>query len=107
MPDLHLYWEDRLLGTLTLTATDMFWHDGTFDPTSAFEEVRPLFDRERELLEADRMEEWQVAWGKVAALGLRLVPTKGRSEITEFLLHVDGTRAWWRIRGDQLDHWQR
>jgi hypothetical protein len=102
---LELYRGDQLLGTLTHTTSDMFWHDGTFDATAAFEQVRPMFDRERELLEADRMDEWEGAWREIAALGLRLVTVAGRPEITEFLLHVDGSQARWRIRGDQFDRW--
>jgi hypothetical protein len=54
-----------------------------------------MFDRERELLDADRMDEWQKAYDKLAA-GLRLEPADGREPITEFLLHIEGRQAWWR-----------
>jgi len=93
---LRLYRGGRLLGELTHTHDDMPWHHGTFAPTPAFEEVRPLFDRDLELLNADRMDEWEAAWEAVAALGLRLEPVAAGADIDEFLLHVEGTQAWWR-----------
>jgi hypothetical protein len=54
-----------------------------------------MFDHERELLDADRMDEWQEAYDELAE-GLRLEPLDGREPITEFLLHIDGQQAWWR-----------
>ncbi len=70
---------------------------GTFEPASGFEAVRPLFDRERELLKADWIDEWGTA-GDELAMGLRLEPLDGRAPITEFLLHIeeDGRSASWR-----------
>jgi len=75
----------------------MPWWEGTFDPAPGFEAVRPLLDRERELLAADRIEEWCVAWDELAE-ELRLEPLDGREPITEFLLHIDedGRGATWR-----------
>lgn len=95
MPDYRIYRGDVLLGTLTRTGSDMPWWLGTFDPEPAFERVRPLFDRERELLEADRVDEWGTTWDELAE-GLRLEPLDGRAPITEFLLHIesDGTASW-------------
>ena len=96
MSGYRLYRGDVLLGTLTHTGDDFPWHDGTFDPAPVFEEVRPLFDRELALLNADRMDEWETAWGAIAALGLRLEPMAAGSDVNEFLLHIEGQRAWWR-----------
>jgi hypothetical protein len=96
VPDYRLYRSDVLIGTLTGTDDDFPWHYGTCDPAPAFELVRPLFDRELELLNADRMDEWEVAWEAVAALGLRLEPVAAGADIEEFLLHIEGSRAWWR-----------
>jgi putative SOS response-associated peptidase YedK len=94
--DYRLYRGDRLLGTLNRTGADMPWHLGTFEPTPAFEEVRPLFERELALLNADRMDEWMTAWGEVTALGLRLEPVPASTPIEEFVLHIEGPSAWWR-----------
>jgi hypothetical protein len=96
MPDFRLYRGSELIGTLTRTDDDMPWHNGTFKPAAGFRVVRPFFDRERELLDADRMDEWQTAWDEIEALGLRLEPVAGGADITEFVLHIDGSKAWWR-----------
>lgn len=40
--------EDALTGTLTLEGVDMFWVDCRFEPASAWEAVRPLFDVSRD-----------------------------------------------------------
>lgn len=82
MPDYNLFHGERLLGTLTRTDGDMPWELGTFEPVPAFEEFRPLFDRELTLLNADRMDEWETAWGEIAALGLRLEPRSRSSFYT-------------------------
>lgn len=86
-----------LLGTLTRTGSDMPWWEGTFDAAPGFAVVRPLFDRERELLDADRMDDWETVWDELAE-GLRLEPLDDREPITEFLLHIesDGRQASWR-----------
>jgi hypothetical protein len=83
LPDYHLYRGEQLLGTLTRTDGDMPWELGTFEPALAFEELRPLFDRELALLNADRMDEWEAAWGEIAALGLRLEPVAAGAAIDE------------------------
>ncbi len=96
MPDYRVHRGNVLLGTLTRTGSDWPWWHGTFEPADGFEVVRSLFNRERELLDADR-DEWGVVWDELAQ-GLRLEPLDGREPITEFLLHIetDGRRATWR-----------
>src|SRR5688500_13083229 len=87
-----------MLGTLTRTGSDMPWWQGEFDPAPGFESIRPMFDRERELLEADEdMDAWGLAWDELA-VGMVLEPLDGRATITEFLLHIeaDGRQASWR-----------
>jgi hypothetical protein len=85
-----------LLGTLTRTGSDMPWWEGEFGPAPGFESIRPLFDRERELLEADEdMDAWGRAYEELA-VGLFLEPLDGREPITEFLLHIDRRQASWR-----------
>jgi hypothetical protein len=96
VPDYRVYRGKVFLGSLTRTATDMPWYEGTFDATRAFEAIRPLFDREHELLYADRMDEWSEAWMKLAK-GLRLEPADGSPAITAFLLHIVGRQAHWRF----------
>lgn len=97
MADYRVIRGEEVLGTLTRTGGEMFWEEGLFEPTPAFEAVRPLFDRENALLEADRIDEWCVVWDELAE-GLRLEPLDGRGPIVEFLLHIedDGRLARWR-----------
>jgi hypothetical protein len=94
-PDYRVYRGKTFLGTVTQTGTDMPFFEGTFEPAPGFRSVRRMFDRERQLLDADRMDEWQEAYDKLA-VGLRMEPTNGREPITELLLHIDGRLAWWR-----------
>lgn len=96
MPVCRLYHGEEIVGELTHTHDDWPWHFATFAPEPAFEGVRSLFDRELELLNADRMDEWELAWDAIAALGLRLVPGSAGGAIDDFILHVEGTQAWWR-----------
>ena len=97
MPDYYVYRGDVLLGILTRTGSDMPWWEGAFDAAPGFEVVRPLFNRERELWDVDRIEEWGAAWDELVA-GVRLEPLVGRDSIAEFLLHIDadGRCASWR-----------
>jgi hypothetical protein len=96
MPDYRVIRNGVLLGTLTRIGSDMPWWEGDFDPTPGFESVRPLFERERELLDADEdIDAWGRAWEELS-VGLVLEPLDGRKPITEFLLHIDGRQATWR-----------
>lgn len=98
MPDYRVVRNGVLIGTLTRTGSDTPWWQGEFDPALGFESIRPLFDRERELLEADEdMDAWGLAWDELA-VGMVLEPLDGRATITEFLLHIeaDGRQASWR-----------
>lgn len=98
MPDYRVVRNGVLLGTLTRTGSDPPWWEGDFEPAPGFELIRPLFDRERELLDADdNMDAWGLAYDELAN-GLVLEPLDGRDPITEFLLHIeaDGRRASWR-----------
>lgn len=98
MPDYRVVRDGVLLGTLTRTDSDPPWWEGAFEPAPDFESIRPLFDCERELLDADDdMDAWSFAYDELAN-GLVLEPLDGRDPITEFLLHIeaDGRRASWR-----------
>jgi hypothetical protein len=96
MGDYELRRGSQRLATLTSTGLDMPWHQGSYDLAPAFEEVRPLFEREVSLLEADKIEEWQATWEEIANLGLVLRPLDGREDMTEFLIHFYEDEARWR-----------
>jgi hypothetical protein len=58
--------------------------------------VRPLFEEELQLLNADRMTEWDTAYKRVLNTGLRVESRDGSQRLYEFILHIDGELAWMR-----------
>ena len=94
--ELHLKRRDELLGVLRSLDTDFPWVNCIFEPTTSFDEVRPLFDEELKLLDADQMEEWETAYERINALKLQLIATKDDKDVGEFLLHIRGKEAWFR-----------
>ncbi len=82
-----------LLGTLYPRDAEMFWSVYEFEATPAFEEVRPLFEAELGVVEAEGefgVGAWEEIWERILDLGVRLVPPDGGDEISEFALHVYG-----------------
>ena len=94
--ELHLKRGEELLGVLHRYDSDMPWFKCRFEGAAAFSEVKQFFDEELELLDADEMDLWQIAYERINALSLRLIDIQTNEEITEFLLHVRGTEAWVR-----------
>ncbi len=88
--------DGTLLGRLTQDGLDPPWVLCRFEPTEHFAPVAHLFAEEIGLLEEDEMDNWAAVEEDVAALGLELRPSGGGTPIREFLLHVDGSRAWFR-----------
>jgi hypothetical protein len=89
------------LGTLVVDDMDMPWFYCDFVPEAAFEAVRPLFEREIAIIEAETgdvevdQDPWILAWQDIEALGLSLIRDKGEP-IDRLLLHINGNRAWFR-----------
>jgi hypothetical protein len=67
-----------------------------FEPMPQFESVRHLFRNELELLNADRMDEWQVAYDRIWSQGLKLHAVESGQTVDEVLLHIEGRTAWFR-----------
>lgn len=86
---------DILLGTLTVTDLDQPWFLCHFAPEAAFEAVKPLFDAELAVLEAEDVDAWESAYLDIEALRLCLVPDVGEA-IDHFLLHINDVEAWFR-----------
>ena len=84
-----------VFGRLTLhdEGADMFWQDGTFAPSPAFDAIAPLFLETRRLLDRDEMDAFELAYERIVALGLELRPVGGGAPLREFLLHIDGEEA--------------
>ena len=84
------------LADLVVTDHDFPWLRARVESTGGFDRVRDLFEDEIRLLNA-QPEDWD-AWGRAEAAirgAVRLVDPQGTS-VPEFLLHIEGTDAWWR-----------
>jgi len=94
--ELHLKRGEELLGVLNCYDLDMPWFKGRFEAAAGFSEVKKLFEDELKFLDADQMDDWQIAYERINALGLKLIDVQTNEEIIEFVLHVRGTEAWLR-----------
>ena len=94
--ELELKYGERLLGTLRAHGQDFPWTNCEFEPKELFQSVRILFAEELKLLNADDMEAWESAYGRIAAIGLGLVDVQCGDEISQFILHIEGNEAWFR-----------
>ena len=88
---------EELIGVLTSSDTDFPWVNCVFEPAAAFADLQSSFEEELRLLDADKMEEWQGAYDRILALGLKLIDTKDHKDVGEFLLHIRGNEAWFRF----------
>jgi len=91
--ELHLKRGEELLGVLHRYDSDSPWFKCKFECAPGFSQVKQLFEEELELLQADKMDQWQVAYERINALGLKLIDIRTHEEIGEFLLHIEGTEA--------------
>jgi len=94
----RLWRGDILLGTLHPERTNQPFFYFSFVPTPAFESVRPLFDDELRLAEADDADGdlVEAAYDRIRNLGLHLESIGRGSTIHEFLLHIRDDEAWFR-----------
>jgi hypothetical protein len=91
-----LYRQEELIAELVVTGSDFPWLEARVEPRRGLEALRPLFAEELALVESDRLddERWEAVHRRLRRR-LRLVDPDG-GEPAEFLLHVDGDKAWWR-----------
>lgn len=98
--ELYLKQGEILLGILTFDYVAQPWFMCKFVPTEAFATVKPLFDEELALLNAEKLDEYEKVWEQIDALidalKLRLVLANTGDVIEEFLLHIQGNKAWFR-----------
>ncbi|MFE9975718.1 hypothetical protein ACFYRD_34630 [Streptomyces hirsutus] len=87
---------DALIGTLTREGVDMFWTDCHFEPASAWETVRPLFEASRDSWRRDDEEAALAADQAIYEAELVLVPDDGGAPITEFLPRISEQTARFR-----------
>lgn len=88
---------DVLLGTLHEYSLDFPYVLCTFEPTPAFAELEPLFAEEMALLKAEKWEESQTVYNEIERR-VKLIDPDDPSMIESFVLHIDGTEAWFRYR---------
>ncbi|MFI5753808.1 hypothetical protein [Streptomyces sp. NPDC051569] len=83
------------VGDIVIEEADAPWHRGRFIPGPGFASVKPLFERELTLLGRidEEPEAWEAAYDQVARAVSLVAP---RGPVADFLLHIDGDRAWFR-----------
>ncbi len=90
----RLYKGDVLLGEITIDDMDWPWLHGRFISTDAFTTVKPWFDETLRLLEAESFgEAFDAAYTPIEE---QLTLESPAGPVDQFLLHVQGDRAWLR-----------
>ncbi|MGV9455252.1 hypothetical protein [Streptomyces sp. NPDC003635] len=86
---------DGPVGEIRIDEADFPWLSGRFTPGPGYASVRELFARELALLDRldEHVEEWEAVHAEIARR-VRLASPDG--PVAEFLLHIDGDRAWFR-----------
>ncbi|MFD8431745.1 MULTISPECIES: hypothetical protein [Streptomyces] len=84
------------IGEILIEGADFPWLSGRFRAGPAYGAVRDLFARELALAERDdagHWAEWETVYAEIERR-VRLVSPDG--PVAEFLLHIEGDRAWFR-----------
>lgn len=100
----RLHHGGRVVASLHVTEADFPWLRAHVEPLDGFEALAPLLAEEARLAadaEEQATPQWVVARDRLRA-ATRLTRPDGR-EVTDYLLHVDGTEAWWRS-GEEPPH---
>lgn len=87
---------DEPVGDILIDEADFPWLSGRFVAGPGFAGVRELFARELALVEADEEEkrqQWEEAYDEIRRRVSLIAP---RGPVPEFLLHIEGDRAWFR-----------
>lgn len=94
--EFQLRQKDILLGTLRSYDFDFPWINCKFEPTEAFQAVKPLFDEEVRLINDEDMENWETVYLRIDELNLKLINVENDNVIDDFLLHIENDEAWFR-----------
>ncbi|MCX5329335.1 hypothetical protein [Streptomyces sp. NBC_00140] len=95
----HLHSGDVPVGEILIDEADFPWLSGRFTAAPAFDTLRELFARELALTE-DPGEEWERVHDEVRR---RVSLTSPEGPVPEFLLHIEGDRAWFRWSDKPFD----
>ncbi|MFJ3669445.1 hypothetical protein ACIPSE_23620 [Streptomyces sp. NPDC090106] len=91
------------VGEILIDDADFPWLSGRFTPGPAYDSVRDLFTRELALAQRDddtHWQEWERAYDEIRR---RLSLHSPDGPVPEFLLHIDGDRAWFRWSDTPFD----
>ena len=91
----HVHGEDGPVGEIRIDEADFPWLSGHFTPGPGYASVRELFARELALLDGldEHVEDWEAAYAEIER---RVSLSSPDGPVAEFLLHIDGDRAWFR-----------
>jgi hypothetical protein len=87
--------DDLVVADLVVYGDDFPWLNARVFPKEGFEEIRPIFEEELRLVDDDEnIQSWEDAYHRIRA-EVCLAAPDGHL-VPEFLLHIDGSEAWWR-----------
>jgi hypothetical protein len=91
----HIRSGDEPVGEIAIDEADFPWLSGRFTPGPGYASVRDLFARELALVERidEDVEEWEAAYDEIRR---RVSLCSPDGPVAEFLLHIEGDRAWFR-----------
>ncbi|MEU3418828.1 hypothetical protein AB0F39_09825 [Streptomyces murinus] len=81
------------VGEIVLDEAGFPWLHGAFTPASGFAAVRDLFARELVLMDEEDREGADLVYEEIRR---RITLTSPEGPVAEFLLHIEGDRAWFR-----------
>ncbi|MFI5798509.1 hypothetical protein [Streptomyces sp. NPDC051677] len=81
------------VGEIVVDEADFPWLSGHFTAGPGYDAVEPLFTRELALMEEEDWQEWEAV---AVEIRRRVSMTSPRGPVPEFLLHIEGDRAWFR-----------
>ncbi|MFG2127367.1 hypothetical protein ACGFNV_06140 [Streptomyces sp. NPDC048751] len=91
----HVSSGERRVGEILIDDADFPWLSGRFVPGPAYDTVQALFARDLALLDDadEHLEEWEAAYDE---LRRHVSLSSPDGPVPEFLLHIEGDRAWFR-----------
>lgn len=92
---------EESVGEILIEDADFPWLSGKFTAGAAFEDVRELFARELALTQGDAdWQRWEEAYDEISR---QVTLTSPDGPVPEFLLHIEGERAWFRWSDEPFD----
>ena len=86
----------EVLAELLLTEVDQPWLFCSFQPAVAYSSVAAFFANDAALLKSGDYDAREAAMEAIDSLGLTLVNTSSGESFSEFLLHIQEGKAWFR-----------